>query len=214
MQTIIAEIERPDLKLQERAAKFSAATLHEAAKKRGALPSMIKPLDPAMRICGPAVTVSSPPGDNIMLHEALRIAKPGDVIVAEVSGAYEHGYWGDIMTVAAQVRNIQGLVIDGCVRDGKEIVESGFSVFARGLCIRGTSKNGGGTVNHPIKIADIVIHPGDLVVGDGDGVVVIPCEEIAEVLDAAEKREEDERRIREELKKGRTTMEIYGWTGK
>ncbi|WP_134705116.1 4-carboxy-4-hydroxy-2-oxoadipate aldolase/oxaloacetate decarboxylase [Ammoniphilus sp. YIM 78166] len=211
MSRVKTEIERPAVESIQRAARFSAATLHEAAGKKGALPSGIKPLASQMKICGPAVTVSSPPTDNIMLHEAILAAQPGDVLVIEVSGIYEAGYWGDIMTKAAMERQIHGLIIDGCVRDGNDIMDMGFPVFSRGLCIQGTSKNGGGTINHPIQIGEVLIMPGDLIVGDGDGVVVIPRMEIEAILEKAHQREEDEKWISEELKTGKTTMEIYGW---
>lgn len=211
MSNIIVEISRPTVDDLLQASKYSAATLHEASGKKGALPSGIKPLSPSMKICGPVITVHSPPVDNIMLHEAILAAQPGDVLVIEVSGEYEAGYWGDIMTRAAKERQIQGLVIDGCVRDGQDIMNMNFPVFSRGLCIRGTNKNGGGTINHPIKIGDILVSAGDLIVGDRDGLVVIPKLEISDVLVKAAKREMDEKRICEELSEGRTTMEIYGW---
>lgn len=211
MSKIKTEIERPDEQTIHLASGYSSATLLEASGKKGALPSGIKPLSSRMKICGPAITVSSPPRDNIMLHEAIIAARHGDVLVVEVSGEYEAGYWGDIMTHAAVQKGIQGLVIDGCARDGNDIREMGFPVFSRGLCIQGTGKSGGGTINHPIQIGEVPIYPGDLVVGDGDGVVVIPQTEISLVLRMAQKREEDEKRVREQIQQGKTTMEIYGW---
>ena len=117
--------------------------MHEAGGKIGALPSIIKPVAPAFRCCGPALTVHSPGGDNLWLHRALDVAQPGDVLVVHVSGAHEHGYWGEIMTTMAKVRGLAGLVIDGCVRDGVLLEQIGFPVFARGLCIRGTGKDYG-----------------------------------------------------------------------
>lgn len=214
MSNIVVEITRPDENDIVQVGKFSAATLHEAAGKKGALPSGIKPLSSRMKICGPAVTVHSPPVDNIMLHEAILAAKPGDVLVVEVSGEYEAGYWGDVMTHAAKERNIKGLIIDGCVRDSEEIIEMGFPVFSRGLCIGGTAKNGGGTINYPITIGQVVISPGDLIVGDSDGIVVLPKSEIKEIIAKAEERENHEEKIRKQLAAGKTTMEIYGWKSK
>jgi 4-hydroxy-4-methyl-2-oxoglutarate aldolase len=214
MTNIILDISRPDQNDILQALKFSSATLHEAAGKIGALPSGIKPLSNLMKICGAAVTVHSPGIDNIMLHEAILASKPGDVLVVEVSGEYEAGYWGDIMTQAAKERQIQGLVIDGCVRDSKEIIAMDFPVFSRGICIRGTNKNGGGTINHPIQIGDVIISPGDLVVGDQDGIVVLPRKKVSEIVVKAEQREEHEKWISDELTRGKTTMEIYGWESK
>ena len=195
------------------AAKLPTATLHEAAKKNGALPSVIKPVAPQFRFAGSALTVHAPGGDNLWLHRALDVAQPGDVMVVFASGAYEHGYWGEIMTTAAQVRGLAGLVIDACVRDGVLLSDIGFPVFSRGLCIQGTGKDFGATgwINHPVSIGQVVVHAGDLVVGDSDGVVVIPHARAAEVVAAGEKREFDEADNLLRLKAGESTMQIYGW---
>ncbi|HYY24640.1 MAG TPA: 4-carboxy-4-hydroxy-2-oxoadipate aldolase/oxaloacetate decarboxylase [Candidatus Udaeobacter sp.] len=200
-----------NLETLQRVSRYGSATLHEATGRKGALPHSIKPINPTMKICGPAVTVSSPPIDNLMLHQALYVAQPGTVLVVDVNRGYEAGYWGEIMTVAAQQRKIAGLVIDGCVRDADLIEKLGFPVFSRGLSIRGTDKKGGGHINSPIVIGDVTVHPGDLVVGDRDGVVVIPSEEIHSTLEASQKREAKEDQIMKELAAGKSTLEIYGW---
>src|SRR5690606_22642629 len=124
------------------------------------------------RVCGPAVTVQSPGGDNLWLHRAIYAAEPGDVLVVHVSDKYDHGYWGEIMSTAAQVRGLGGLVIDGCVRDSTLLRSMTFPVFSRGLCIRGTGKDFGarGWVNYPLMIGGVTIQPGDLICGDEDGV--------------------------------------------
>ncbi|KKB35188.1 4-carboxy-4-hydroxy-2-oxoadipate aldolase/oxaloacetate decarboxylase [Bacillus thermotolerans] len=211
MNHIVVHIDRPAKEVIARASSFSSATLHEAAGKKGALPSGIKPIEANMKICGPAVTVHSPPWDNLMLHEAILAAQPGDILVIDVSSEYEAGYWGDIMTKAAQARGIQGLVIDGCVRDGREIIGMKFPVFSRGLCIQGTGKAGGGLINHPIRMGETMILPGDLIVGDSDGMVVLPKGEVTEIVSKAQKREEDEKEITRQIAEGKSTMEIYGW---
>lgn len=189
------------------------ATLHEAAKKIGALPSAIKPVANSFRCCGSALTVHSPGGDNLWLHRALEIAEPGDVMVVSVSGAYEHGYWGEIMTTMAKVKGLAGLVIDGCVRDGVLLEEIGFPVFARGLCIQGTGKDFGATgrINYPVNIGSVVVQAGDLVVGDADGVVVLPGSLATDVVNAGIRREVEEAAILDRLKRGETTMQVYGW---
>jgi 4-hydroxy-4-methyl-2-oxoglutarate aldolase len=195
------------------AASLPTATLHEAGQKIGALPSALRPIAPGMRLCGQALTVHSPPGDNLWLHRALAIAQPGDVLVVFANHAHEHGYWGEIMATMAQTRGVAGLVIDACVRDGALLAEMGFSVFARGLCIRGTGKDFGaiGWINHPVLMGDITVHAGDLVVGDGDGVVVLPHQRAAAIVSAAHRREADEAGILQRLKAGETTMAVYGW---
>jgi len=195
------------------AAQLPTATLHEAGKKIGALPSTIKPVAPGFRICGSALTVHSPGGDNLWLHRALDVAQPGDVMVVFANGAYEHGYWGEIMTTAAKVRGLNGLVIDACVRDGVLLGDIGFPVFSRGLCIQGTGKDFGATgwINHPILMGQVTVHAGDLVVGDTDGVVVIPQARAAEVVAAGHQREAEEADILRRLQAGESTMTIYGW---
>ena len=207
-------VRRLDRTLIERAAKYGSATIHEAMGQKGAFPYGIKPIALGMSLCGPALTISSPPKDNLMIHRAIALAEPGDILVVEVGGAYEGGYWGEIMTFAAQQRGIAGLVIDGCVRDGTLVHEMKFPVFSRGLSIRGTGKKGGGTINQPIKIGDIVVAHGDLIVGDGDGVVAIPQGIIPEALEQSKKREEKEKQIMKELAAGKTTVEIFGWPKK
>jgi 4-hydroxy-4-methyl-2-oxoglutarate aldolase len=207
------DMQRLSPELVAAAAKLPTATLHEAGKKIGALPSAIKPVAPQFRCAGSALTVHSPGGDNLWLHRALDIAQAGDVMVVFASGAHEHGYWGEIMTTMAQVRGMAGLVIDGCVRDGVLLGEIGFPVFSRGLCIQGTGKDFGaiGWINHPVLMGDVVVHAGDLVVGDADGVVAIPHARAAEVVTAGEQREAEEAGILRRLQAGETTLSVYGW---
>jgi 4-hydroxy-4-methyl-2-oxoglutarate aldolase len=151
------------------------------------------------------------PGDNLLLHRAVANAASGDVLIAKMSDYYEAGYWGEILSVAAMARSIAGLVIDGCVRDAAEIESLGFPVFCRGLCIRGTTKFGQGTLNAPITIGDVTIAPGDLIVGDRDGVVIILAAIAAEAIEKSRAREEKEANTLAQLRSGKTTLEIYGW---
>lgn len=211
--TIRTEIERPDAGVVDAARALPAATLHEAGGRIGVMPSAIRPVAPSFRVCGPAVTVHSPPGDNLWLHRAIYVAQPGDVLVVSVSGGYDFGYWGEIMSCAAKARGLAGLVIDGCVRDGGILVDFGLSVFARGLCMRGTGKDYGarGWVNFPVLFDDLTVHPGDLVVGDADGVVVIPRERAGQVVAAAAQREAKEAAILERLRAGERTLEVYNF---
>lgn len=209
--TIRTRIERVEARLVERARELAAATLHEAGGKIGALPAAIKPVAPDFRICGTALTVHSPGGDNLWLHRALDLAQPGDVLVVYTSGVYEHGYWGEVMTTAAKVRGLAGLVIDGFVRDADLLEAIGFPVFSRGLSIRGTGKDYGaiGWINEPVMMGNVTVHAGDLVVGDRDGVVVVPRARAADVIDKAAMREADEAAICKRIEAGETTMQIY-----
>lgn len=191
--------------------QFSAATVHEALGKYGNLPSAIKPISSTMKVCGPAYTVKTMPRDNILLHRAYAYAKPGDVIIANCSGFYEAGYWGDLMSLGAKTKGINGLVIDGCVRDADDIEAMGFPVFSRGLCILGTSNHGDGFLNEPIVIGDVLINPGDIIIGDRDGVVVVPQNRITEAIEKSAAREAKEENVRRQLREGKTSLQIYGW---
>ena len=207
------DIQRLSPELVAAALRLPTATLHEAARKIGALPSVIKPVAPGFRFASSALTVHSPGGDNLWLHRALDVAQAGDVMMVFASGAHEHGYWGEIMATMAKVRGLAGLVIDACVRDGVLLGEIGFPVFARGLCIQGTGKDFGaiGWINHPITMGNVVVDAGDLVVGDFDGVVAIPRARAVEVIAAAEKREAEEAAILRRLEAGEGTLAVYGW---
>jgi 4-hydroxy-4-methyl-2-oxoglutarate aldolase len=167
-----------------------------------------------LSIVRPAVTVQSPPGDNLWLHRALYEAQPGDVLVVTVAGQYDHGYWGEVMSTAAKARNLGGLVIDACVRDGVLLEQIGFPVFARGLCIRGTGKDfaAPGWINYPILLGSVVVNAGDLMVGDGDGVVAIPAARIDALLATAAQRDREEAAILKRLAAGERTLDIYGWS--
>ena len=192
-------------------AQFSTATLHEALGRIGNLPSAIKPIAPGMKLCGPAYTVQTMPRDNKILHRAYANAQPGDVLVVHCSDYYEAGYWGDLMSLGAKTQGIAGLVIDACVRDADDIEAMGFPVFSRGLCIRGTSSFEDGTLNQPIIIGGVMIYPGDIIVGDRDGVVIVPKDRIDEAIEKATARELRETSIREQLRQGKTSIQIYGW---
>ncbi|WP_395069073.1 RraA family protein [Paraburkholderia silvatlantica] len=197
--------------LLEAAQSMDTATLHEASGKNGALPHGIKPAVQGFRVCGRALTVHSPGGDNLWIHKALYAARPGDVLVVFAEDQYEYGYWGEIMSFAAQCRDIGGLVIDGCVRDSVQLAQVGFPVFARGLCVRGTAKDKGakGWINAPIRMGDVTVCPGDLVVGDADGVVAIAQSHLEQVVQSARDRQSKERGILERLGAGESTLSIY-----
>jgi 4-hydroxy-4-methyl-2-oxoglutarate aldolase len=190
--------------------RFGTATIHEAQGQRGAIDPRVAALDPRRRLIGPALPVDMRPSDNLMIHYALTKARRGDVLVVDVKGFVDAGPWGDILTLAAQEIGIAGLVINGAVRDADSIIELGFPVFCRGLCIKGTNKNQPGRVNLPVMIGGVDIHPGDIVVGDRDGLVVVARNEVAEVIRASEERERKEATMRERLKQGATMVELLG----
>lgn len=189
---------------------FGAATIHEAQGQKGAVHGAIKPIDPPMRVAGPALTVRCRPGDNLVLHYALTKVGPGQVIVVDAEGFTEAGAWGDVMSTAAMARNAAGLVIDGAVRDVQAIAEMGFPVFSRGVSIKGTNKHQPGSLDVPIVLGGAAVRPGDIVVGDRDGVVVVLAEEVDDVVRACRAREDKEAGLREQLRAGKTTAELIG----
>ena len=195
------------------ASEIAAATMHEATGKIGALPRYLKPISSGMKICGRAYPVKGPSGCNLWLHRAIAKAEPGDVLIADVGDDPEYGYWGDIMGTGSLAQGITGLVIDGCVRDQIELEEMGFPVFSAGLCIRGTAKKfeEDGSIAKPITIGDITINHGDLVLGDNDGLVIIPADQVEDGIEKSIERENKEEATKARLRGGETTMAIYGW---
>lgn len=191
-------------------AGFSSSTVHEAIGQIGAMSSGLKPIAPGMKLCGPALTIDCPAGDNLMIHAAIAEAQPGDVLVVDHKGSLDDGPFGEIMARASRHRGIAGLVIDGCVRDSAEIRSLGFPVFARGLCIRGTTKVLRGSVGQAITCGGITVAPGDVVLGDDDGVVVVPRVRLAEAAAAAARRVRHEAEMIEKIRSGVTTVELLG----
>ena len=208
MAHVITQFKRPPDELVAQYKDFGAATVYEAAGRIGSVDPSIKPLNRNMRLLGPALTVRCHPKDNLMLHKALQIAQPGDIIVATTEGYPNAGYFGDLMATSAMARRIGGLAIDGCVRDSAEIIKMGFPLYCRGTCMRGTAKQTLGTVNQPVLFADVVVNPGDLLVGDDDGIVVIPQSKLEEVLTATRVRVEKEKDKTAALEQGISSVEL------
>ena len=189
----------------------AAATVHEAMGRRGALDPAIKPLAADMTVCGRALTVRCHTGDNLMLVKAVSMAGPGDVIVADMGSAVASGPFGEVLAVECMARGVAGLVVSCTVRDSREIIRMGFPVFSAGLCVRGTAKATLGTINHPICIGGEIVQPGDLIVGDADGVVVVPLEEAPDILQLAEERTAKEAAVMDRLRAGESLFDIYGY---
>ncbi len=189
----------------------ASATVHEAMGRRGALDPAIKPLAADMTVCGRALTVRCHTGDNLMLVKAVSMAGPGDVIVADMGSAVASGPFGEVLAVECMARGAAGLVVSCTVRDSREIIRMGFPVFSAGLCVRGTAKATLGTINHPICIGGEIVRPGDLIVGDADGVVVVPLEEAPDILRLAEERTAKEAAVMDRLRAGESLFDIYGY---
>jgi 4-hydroxy-4-methyl-2-oxoglutarate aldolase len=208
MAHVITKFERPSGELISAFGNIGSATVYEAAGRKGSVDPAIKPLYRRFKLLGPALTVQCFPNDNLMLHKALEIAQPGDVIVASTNAYPDAGYFGGLMATSAKARGIGGLAIDGCIRDSLEIIDMGFSIFCKGTCIRGTEKRNLGAVNHSLLFGDVIINPGDLIIGDDDGISVVPLDKIEIVLEASRKRVEKEFEKAALLKKGITSVEI------
>lgn len=208
MPKVTRDFPRPSPEQVQAFKAIGAATVHEALGRRGAVDSAIKPIYPGLRVLGPAFTLVSPPGDNLTIHAALKLARPGDVLVIDSGDYTEQGAFGDVMATSAVALGIAGLVTNGGVRDAASIRDLGFAIFSRSISIKGTVKETLGPINQPIVLGGVTVHPGDLVIGDDDGLVVVPRAEIDEVLKVASQREAKEASIRAELAKGRTTWDI------
>lgn len=188
---------------------LGSATVHEAQGKIGALSSAIKPLNPTSKLCGPAVTVRTRPGDNLALHLAILKCRPGDVLVVDAFGYLEGGAWGDILTHAAQYRGAAGLIINGAVRDVESILDLGFPIFAKGVSIKGTNKNDPGTIGESVSIDGVTIDSGSIVVADRDGVVIVPAGTEHQTLRKAQEREDAEADFIKLINGGATTVDLY-----
>jgi len=195
---VIRHIERVDPAVVAEAAQYPSSILADVAGRRGALSGRIAPLAPSMRFAGPAITVEVRPGDNLMIHAAMAIAQPGDVIVVDGKGDLSSALMGEIMSQQCVALGVVAVVIDGAVRDSEAIRELGFPMFAAGLNPNGPTKSVSGRLNHPISIGGVSVSPGDLVVGDADGVTVIERSKAAAMLPlAADKVAAETKRIAE-----------------
>jgi 4-hydroxy-4-methyl-2-oxoglutarate aldolase len=194
--------------LLEELAAFDTATLYEAAGQTGMVDPAIRPVWKGARLCGPALTVRCPAGDNLALHHAVTIAAPGDVLVASADGYLLAGAWGEVLTVAAQARGIAGLAIDGAIRDSEAIAQRAFPVFSRGLAIGACTKEKYGELNIPLLFGGVKVRPGDIVVGDADGIVILDRDRLEATLECARQRRAREQKLMAQLQSGKSTLEL------
>lgn len=197
-----AEFERIPEHQLARARRFQSAILCDVAGRRGTMHSRIRALNPSMNVCGPAFTVEVRPGDNLMFHVALAVAKPGDVIVVDGKADQTCALFGDLMVTQAAAAKLGGFVVDAASRDTASLAQGNFPIFAAGTNPCGPTKGLAGRLSQPISVGGVSVNPGDLVVGDVDGVVVIPRHEIESVLEAAEKKVSIEKQRIEEIEAG------------
>ena len=211
---IVRNIRRADADVIETLGRLGVATVHEAQSRRGLMAPFMRPIYPAARVAGSAVTISSQPGDNLMLHAAVEVCKPGDVLVVTTTSESTDGMFGDLLGVSCQAHGVRGLIIDAGIRDTAELTELNFPVWAKAVSAQGTVKATGGSVNIPVVCAGALVNPGDVVIGDADGVVVVPREWAAEVARLGELRVAKEEKTRQRLRNGELGLDFYGLRAK
>ncbi len=203
-------IERADPDVIAGLGKAGTATVHEAIGRRGYLGPDLRPIQQGTRVAGSAVTVLSHPGDNIMIHAAVEVCQPGDLLVVTNTAPSTHGMFGDLLASSLMAHGVVGLVMDAGVRDTLDLRAMGFSAWTRHVSCEGTVKNTPGSVNVPISINGVIIEPGDVICGDDDGVVTVPRAEAAWALEQSNARLDSEAGTRARLQTGELGLDMYG----